>query len=374
MSDQLLLLIPSVCDPADAAAHWWRVSGRVITDHGSDEAWRALAVPPTGGAGLPLIALAPVAAVRLDWPEPVGETERQRLGVARAAAMQGGMADAATLHAVSELVEDRLATALVANGSMVEWLDWLAAQGADPVAILPAGLLAPWSEAWVATELGPERILARAGLAVPDEPALREALVEPEVEVTTLPAGLVDERLTWMAEALPLNLRTGRFARRRLLVLDWRRLRELAALALLVPLLGLAMGLVLLVRLNADSSRLEAETARLASAAVGQQVEAAAAAGALDTKIGSTPGAAGSPFTLITALYQQLQQTSGANAVSVAYRPDGTLAASLSATRVEDLNRLLLALQRLGYRVTASPSRQGPGGQIVVDLTMRGAE
>lgn len=374
MSDQLLLLLPSVCDPADGAAHWWRVSGGAIAEHGSDETWRALAVPPTGGAGLPLIALAPVAAVRLDWPEPVGETERQRLGVARAAAIQGAMADATTLHAVSGLIEDRLATALVANGSLVEWLDWLAAFAADPVAILPAGLVAPWSDSWIAAELGSERILAKAGLVVPDEPALRDALVEPELEVTPLPPASIGERLVWMAQTLPLNLRTGRFARRRLLVLDWRRLRELAALALLIPLLGLAMGLILLVRLNNDSSRLEAETARLASAAVGQQVEAAAAAGVLDTRIGSTPGAAGSPFTLITALYQQLQQTSGTNALSVAYRPDGTLAASLSATRVEDLNRLLLALQRLGYRVTASPSRQGPGGQIVVDLTMRGAE
>ena len=365
MNDALLLLLPAVCDPADATACWWRVSGGAIVEQGTDASWRA--------TQLTLIALAPVSAVRLDWPEPQGETERQRFGVARAAAVQQGMADPATLHAVAGSVEDRLAVATVANGCMVEWLDWLTAHGADPTAVLPASLVAPWSEGWMAAGLGPERMIARAGTVAPDEPALRDALVEPGEEVAELSPETLQERLVWLAAILPLNLRTGRFARRRLLLLDWRRLRELAALALLIPLLGLAMGLILLVRLDRESAQLEAETARLASAAIGQQVTAAAAAAALDTRIGATPGAAGSPFPPIAALYQQLQQLSGVTAVSVTYRPDGTLAASLAATRVEDINRLLLSLQRLGYRVTAT-TRPGTSGQMIADLTLRSAE
>jgi general secretion pathway protein L len=373
MSDSLLLLLPAVTEPADASACWWRLSNGQVVQEGVDQAWRALVHPPTGGPGLPLIALTPVSAVRLDWPEPDGDTERQRLGVARAASLQQGMADAATLHAVAGMIEDRLAVAVAANGSMVEWLDWLAGHGADPLAILPAGLIAPWRGQWVAAALGPERMIAREGLVAPDEPALRQALVADGEEVATLDPEHVAERLAWLAATLPLNLRTGRFARRRLLLLDWRRLRELAAIALLVPLLGLAMGLILLVRLDQSSARLEAETARLASAAVGSEVSAAAAAAALDGRIGATPGAAGSPFSALAALYQQLQQNPGATAVSVTYRPDGTLAASLAATRVEDINRLLLALQRLGYRVTAT-TRPGTSGQMIADLTLRSAE
>lgn len=365
MSDPILLLLPAVLDRADATACWWRLSGDAVVAEGTDGAWRV--------ADVPLIALAPVASARLEWPEPQGETERQRLGVARAGAVQQGMADAATLHAVAGMVEDRLAVAVTGNGQMIEWLDWLAAHGADPVAILPAGLLAPWSETWVAAVIGPERMIARAGLVAPDEPALRDALVEPGEEVAVLAPPALHQRMAWLAATLPLNLRTGRFARRRLLLLDWRRVRELAALALLIPLLGLAMGLILLFRLDSDSARLEDETARLASAAIGQQVTAAAAAAALDTRIGATPGAAGSPFAPLAALYQQLQQLSGVTAVSVTYRPDGTLAASLAATRVEDINRLLLALQRLGYRVTAT-TRPGTSGQTIADLTLRSAE
>jgi hypothetical protein len=40
---------------------------------------------------------------------------------------------------------------------------------------------------------------------------------------------------------------------------------------------------------------------------------------------------------------------------------------------VEDINRLLLSLQRLGYRVTAT-TRPGASGQMIADLTLRSAE
>lgn len=371
MSDRLLLLLPALCEPADATVHWWRISDEAVVEHGSDCAWRDLVSPLTGPA-LPLVALAPVASVRLAWPEPDGATEKQRLGVAKAMALQQGMADPSTLHAVADLPEGRLCVALVANGSMVEWLDWLAAKGVDPLAIIPSGLLLEASEEWTGAVLGSERMIRRGDILAPDEPALRDALVHDE-EVTFLSEADVGKRLVHLGQTLPLNLRTGRFARRRLFVLDWRRVRELVLLACLVPLLGLLMALVMLVRLNQASEDLEAETARLASAAIGQEVTAAAASGALDARIGQTPGASGSPFPPLAALYQQLQVLPGATLVSVNYRADGTLTASLAATRVEDINRLLLALQRSGHRVTAT-TRTGSGGQIIADLTLRSAE
>lgn len=366
MSETLLLLLPQVCNPADAVACWWRVSAGAIVAEGVSADWREFDAA--------LIALAPVSSVRLDWPKPEGETERQRLGVARATALRQGLADTATLHAVAAPVEERLAVAVVANGLMIEWLDWLAVHGADPLAILPAGLVAPWSETWVSASLGPERMIARGGLVAPDEPALRDALIEPgDGEVTSLAPEMLHQRLLWLAAALPLNLRSAQFARRRVLLLDWRRVRELAALALLIPLLGLAMGLVWLIRLESNSSRLAAETARLTSAALGQQITAEAAGAALDSRISASPGAAGSPFSPIAALYQQLQKVPGVATVSITYRPDGTLAVSLAATRAEDINRLLRSLQRIGYLVTAT-TRPGSGGQMIADLTIRSSQ
>ncbi|WP_300975003.1 type II secretion system protein GspL [Sphingomonas sp. LHG3406-1] len=372
MTDLLLLLLPAVCDPADAAVHWWRLADGSVAELGSDERWRALAVPPTGGAGLPVVALAPVAAVCLGWPEPEGATLPQRLGVAKATALGDAVGDPSTLHLVAGMVEERIAVATVANGSMVEWIDWLGGFGVDPVAIVPVGLLLPPADEWRAAVLGSERMIGRGGLLAPDEPALREALVG-EAELPMLSDDEVAQRILFLAQALPLNLRSGRFARRRLFVLDWRRVRELAALALLIPVLGLAMALIMLFRLDAASDRLEAETARIASSTLGRELTATAAVGALDARIGETPGASGSAFVPLTALYQQIQQVPGTTAMAVNWRADGTLTASLAATRIEDVNRLLLALQRAGYRVTAT-TRAGTGGQMIADLTLRSAE
>lgn len=371
MSERLVLLLPAVTDPADAAAHWWRVSETAVLESGSDARWRDFAAPATGGPGLPLVALAPVAAVRLAYPEASGETERQRLGVARALALGASMAEADTLHSAAASIEDRVTVAIVANGAMIEWLDWLKAFGADPDAILPASLLLPPGDDWLLAALGSERMIGRDRLVLADEPALREALVG-EAEPVALEPDEIAARLASLAATRPLNLRTGRFARRRLFVLDWRRVRELAALTLVIPLLGAIMALIMIVRLNSASDRLDAETSRLAAEVLGSEVAAEAAASALDARIGQVPGASGSPFVPLAAVYQQLQQVPGVTASALSWRPDGTLAVSLAATRAEEINRILLALQRAGYRVTAT-SRAGPSGQMIADITVRSA-
>ena len=371
MTERLLLLLPAVVDPADVAAKCWRVIDGEVIELPEDADWRDLVRPADGGAGLPLIALAPVAAVRIDRPVPEGETDKQRLGIARAKAVAASMADPSTLHSVAGMVDERPAVALVANGMMLEWLDWLAGHGADPVAIIPAGLLLRPGDAWTAVALGPERMIGKGDLVAADEPALRDALVGEEPIATLAPAD-VAARLALLADSLPLNLRSGRFARRRLFTLDWRRVRELAALALIIPLLGLAMALLSIGRLEASSDRLDSESARLAAAAIGRQVPANQAVSALDGRVGEVPGASGSPFAVIAAVYQQLQQVPGSSAAAMGWRPDGTLTVTLAATRTEDINRLLAALQRIGYRVTATP-RAATSGQAMADVTIRSA-
>jgi hypothetical protein len=67
--------------PADATACWWRVSGDAVVAEG--HRWRVAprdAAADRAGAG---------CRGPLDWPEPQGETERQRLAIARAGASAG---------------------------------------------------------------------------------------------------------------------------------------------------------------------------------------------------------------------------------------------------------------------------------------------
>lgn len=369
MTDRLVLLLPAAADRNVAAAPWWRLSDDRIIEEGSDDRWVELAARSGSGGGLPLIALAPLAPVRLAFPQVEGNTQRQQAGVARARALADSFAEPETLHAVTGETDGRLAVAVVANGQMIDWLDWLTAFGVDPQAIVPAGLIVPLTDEWIAAAIGPEDMLGRAGMVLPDEPALRDALVG-EAPVRTLDRDEVAARLVQLARTAPLNLRSGRFARRRLFVLDRARFRELASLALAIPLIGLVMALVMIARLDRSSDRLEAETARLASAALGREVTAAVAISALDSGIGSVPGASGSPFVPLTAAYQQMQQVRGLTATKVQWQANGTLTLGLSATRAEDVNRLLAGLQRSGYRVTAT-SRASPTGQTLTDITVR---
>lgn len=370
MNDCVILLLPQWCDAADASAHWWRLSDGELAEQGSDDRWREWATR-TSNLALPLVALAPVATVRLDHRTPEGQTDRQQLAVARAQSIAASMAEGPTVHGVAGWIEGRLTVAVVANATMLEWLDWLTAQGTDPEAIVPSGLLLPLSDRWRSAVVGSERMLGRDGVVAADEPALRDALVGDEA-VTPLSEQEISARLVALAANRPLNLRTGRFARRHLFVLDWRRLRELAALAMLIPLIGLVMAVVMIFRLEASSDRLDAQSAQVAATVLGREVAPEAAASALDLRIGETPGASGSPFPTIAAVYRELQQVPGSSAGAMGWRPDGTLTVSLAATRAEDINRILAALQRSGYRVTAT-SGTGANGQAAADVTIRSA-
>ena len=377
MTERLVIALPAVVEPGRADAHWWRVANGAVLEAGADTGWLGHAAPADGTAGLPLVALAPAALARLVFGEPVGSTERQVAAVARSAALEDSLAAPETLHAVSvvKLLGEgrnpelrRTVTAVVANSAMLEWLEWLKGHGADPEAIVPAGLLLPHSDRWTAATVGAEAIAGRGDLVFPHEPALTAALAGAE-EVEELTSIEVERRLALLADLPPLNLRTGLFARRRLFLLDWARVRELAALAAAIPLIGLLVVLVTIIRLNADSDRLESEAAALASRALGRPVTVETAGAEVEARLAQGSGSE-SPFTPVAALYQQLQLTPGAAASTLSWRADGTLATSLAAPRAEDLNRILIALQGAGYKVTAVP-RQGPDGRAVADVTVR---
>ena len=74
----------------------------------------------------------------------------------------------------------------------------------------------------------------------------------------------------------------------------------------------------------------------------------------------------------LTAVYQALQPEQSVGITSLSYAPDGTLSVTFASPTVDPINRVLLSLQRDGYRVTAVP-RQSPDGRSMVDVTVRSA-
>ena len=116
--------------------------------------------------------------------------------------------------------------------AMAAWLDWARGLGADPNHVVPAAALLPLSDSWSAAAFGDEHVIGRRGTVFPDEPELAAAIVG-DSKVETLDEEQVRSALAHAAEALPIDLRTGRFARRRGVAIEGRRIRQLAILAAL---------------------------------------------------------------------------------------------------------------------------------------------
>ncbi|MBA2467014.1 MAG: hypothetical protein H0V46_05340, partial [Sphingomonas sp.] len=355
MTEALVFSLPEVADAARPEAHWWRVADGAIVARGADGAWVGLA---RGGAAMTLIGLAPAASVRLTMasPAPGAATPRQAASVARVAAVEDSLGDPATLHAVTVPVpgdEGALVSAVVANSTMLEWIDWASALHVDPDHIVPAGSLLPVAgEEWVAASVGAEHLVGRRALVLPNEPALVEAVVG-GAEIRELPPEIIEAEIAAMAAAPILDLRTGRFAKRRWLVIDRDRIRELMTLACLIPIIALLWAVITLVRLDRASDRLDAETLRIAEQVVGRPVTLETAEAEMVQRLG--PRAGPGLSAPLAALYQGMQTEGGVSSTQIGYRGDGTLSATLAAPSVGDINRLLIALQRAGYRITAVP-------------------
>jgi general secretion pathway protein L len=138
----------------------------------------------------------------------------------------------------------------------------------------------------------------------------------------------------------------------------------LAVLALLIPLITLAWAIVSIVKLNQSTEGLDRDTAAIAQSALGRPVTVENAEAEL------AQGRSTSRLTVLLAgLYQALQAEPAVSSTQIGYAA-GNFSTTLAAPSANEINRLLLALQRDGYRVTAVP-RQSPDGRTMVDLTIR---
>lgn len=371
MSEALVIELPAIPDRNRAEAHWWLTADGALVEAGVGAEWTGLLLDQEGRSRK-LVALAPASLVRVGFAEasPDAATSPQAEAVARVAALESSLGDPGTLHGVSaqtDRPEHPIITAVVDNGTMLAWLDWLSAFGANPDHIVPAGSLIRSSNDWVEAQLGSETVLARDGLAMPGEPALTAALIG-AAGISRLDQAQTDAIIATGAMSPPVDLRIGRFARRRRLLLDGDQVRQLALLAAAIPLIALIWALVVLVKLNSATTRLNEETMSLAEATLGRPAALENAEAELRARVGGAGYGGFQPP--LAALYSGLQAEQGVASTELGYRPDGTLAVTLAAPTVDAVNRLLVALQRNGYRITAVP-RQSPDGRTMVDVTIR---
>ena len=364
-ADTLLVALPDVAAPGDGNAHWWRVSNGALVERGAGREWIEAA------PGTRVIGLAPATRVRTLPTAPDAGTAnlKQAIAVARNAAVEDSLGDPETLYAVTAALDDeRLVTAVVANATMLEWLDWSAGLGARIDRIVPSAMVLPRGDEWVRATVGSNMLIGRADLIIPDEPALVEALVEPGIEPDLLDPAAFDDALVRIAANPVPDLRSGRFAARRVIV-DRSTLRQLGVLLLLIGLITLVTAIVEIVRLDRSRITLDAQSLAAAQAVAGPGVTLASAEADLAARAGASSG--GAMAAVMSGLLARLQAEREVS-VSVLGYSRGTLTATLAAASVEGINRTLLALQRDGYVVTAVP-RQGSDGRSMADVTIRGA-
>jgi len=361
----LVLALPELPDRTHLATCWWLVNDGAVLSSGQGTDWMSLA--PTAER---VVALAPTASVRIGMrTAATSATPRQAAAAARIAELDESLGDNEALHATGHSAAGgEIVTAIVDNGVVLAWLDWLAAAEVDPDHIVPVAALLPLSADWTAASFGTDHVVGRRGTILPNEPELVAALIG-SADVRTLAPNEVEAALLAGVRMPAVDLRTGRFARRRRIVIDRARIRELALLTALLPLLTLAWAVISILKLEASTDRLNADTLRRAEAALGRPVTLETAESELAQRDGRSAG--GGLLVPLTGLYQVLQPEPGVSTTNISYGGDGTMSATIAGPTIDVLNRVLIGLQRNGYQVTAVP-RQGSDGRAMIDMTVRG--
>lgn len=364
MAEAIVFALPERPESAPVETDWWLVSDGRVIDSGCGGEWVAIAA---ASSQRKCVALAPAASVRVEYADrPEGLSERQSASAARLAAVDTSLGEADRLHSVSAPSGERVITAVVDKRLMLAWIEWARAAGADPHHVVPVGSLLPPDDQWTEAQFGSQRVLGRSGIVFPFEPALAEQIAGTE-HPRELERGEVDATIARAAEHPPIDLRTGKLARRRRIVVDRSRIRELALVAAAIPLLALLSVLIGIVKLEAATDRLNENSLAIAERALGRPVTLESAESELSQRVGGGGGGAMAP---LTGLYSALQSEAAVSATELSYRSDGTLSATLAAPAVSSINRVLISVQRDGYRITAVP-RQAPDGRAMVDVTVR---
>ncbi|WP_265528081.1 type II secretion system protein GspL [Sphingomicrobium marinum] len=358
--NHLIILLPGDPLEPDAACAWWAAQDGALVTKGHDTGWLERIDDDTI-----LTAIAPAGDVRTRLEADLEDPQAR--AAARLAMAEDAIGGAETLHSAAgdkPTSDGRYALALVDRAKMDAWLGWAAAHGTNPRQIIPAALLLPTDGNWHEAKIGGHHLIGRDAIAFEDDAAMAQALVGDEF-VDTIDPGQLDDRIVREAMEPTLDLRQGDYAWKTAWRPDASLVRQIAILAGLIALVAIAIQVVQIVRLNNAAAELDAETAAIATAALGREVGAQEAESALMGN--AVPGAAGNAMS---ALIAQVEAAGLVKLQTLGTDSSGMVSATLVAPDANAANAVLIGLQRAGWSITAS-NRPSDDGRQIVDLTMR---
>lgn len=378
MTQTLILWLPPLATlggESEFRPAWLRVDDGVIVDSGQDDGWvDAWERPQAEATDGRLIALAPVADVPLRWCHYPDAAPAQAAAAARLDALRESLGEASALHVVAGQPAEAgqaVPVAVTTHAAMTAWTEWLAAQGLSPAAIVPAAVTVPPPEPdtlWMA-EVGSEAVVRTGDRAFLSDPEL-DPLIAGDRVVAPLDPERMREALLLSLAAPPLDLLSGAWKPKRNWSVDPALLRLAKRLLIALVVISLLIPITYAIRLTTDTSRAEQATVAAARKAGITAPDAEAAEAELDRRLAAAGGGPLAFSVPASALYDALRDAPGVSLKTLSHRTDGTLTTTLAAPRVDDINKVLLALQAHGYRVTAQPMA-GTDGQQMANVTIR---
>ena len=316
-----------------------------------------------------MVAIVQAEASRCIWISLPDLEPRQAEGVAKVRAFEQSLG---AVHAVARYLDaGDVVTATIDTGVLETGLAMLQARGLNPDVVIPFGLLVPSDpQQVVRAELGNSTVLRGDRFAVPDEQVFRTMLVG-DAAVEDMDQTALIQALLNASVQPALNLREGPFAKRepRMLATPEQRtwiLRLFGFCILATLLLGVAAFTKYSLATSAENDRALAAARKINPAIADIAQAEAQLASALQQK-----GLAVGRFTPLSAgLWRAVQASPNVSVRELRFGRDGILTTVLSAPDAGSINKVLIAVQRDGFRVTAT-SRQDTTGATLVDLTMR---
>ncbi len=344
--------------PEDAGAdwHWWLVADGTVARYGTGF--------PDESADYVLV-LVPSARCPVQI-EPLGDLPRaQAEAAARLRAEASEKAGLSALHVVASAQGEALLVARTDHASMSGWLARLAEQNIDPQVIFPTSLLLDGPGRAV---IGVEAVARNDSHAITAESALVEALGLNDLPVISDIYPLIASRFS----SPPLNLRQGALAKARPAFEGFARWRSLARMAAVASLIGLAILLVDIIKLNLNASDQEAEALAAGQARFPAATDLASVNNLLRAELirrGAGPGSFAAPASAVLSAMQPLPNLSLRD---LGYGDGGILRFTAASPNADEINRLLATLQQSGWQVTVPPSlAPDPTGATVAAITVR---
>lgn len=346
---------------------WLRLDDGAIVARGGDVA----AIPRDVEERDPerVVLIVPGVEVLLHWVELPSLASAQAQAAARIMAAEVSATPIEGLHvALGRAAAGLRCMAVVDNELVGRWIGAAQALGYDPDHLLPEPMLILPPEEGV-------RQWARDGLhvvrgqssALTAEPAL--AALYGETPITEIDDGLVEAEMGAAIAAMPVDLRQGAFAKRRRWRVDLGLVRRLAAIAGLIVLAILLIQAVLILRYEADSSRLEGEIERVARRALPRGERIADPSAQMTARLAELRGGGLGFGPMAALLFAAAHDTANIELSQLMFDRDGTLRMTVLGSTDADIAALQRRLEAQGLDVSAGAVRTG-GGRQMADLVV----